>query len=192
MNIHDILLQSDAAKLGEFEPFSGTKVPVYFDISAIISNPRYFDIITDMLADKIREINPDKIAGAFTSGIPLATALCLKTNIPMVFVRRESKQYGFKNAIEGRLEPGETVVLVDDMITELKHNESFIDAINSTGAKTINFLVVMDYNMGAKESLNSRNIELESLTTFDDIITTMSKRGILTKIRAKQLITTRN
>ena len=78
------------------------------------------------------------------------------------------------------------------MITELKHNDSFIDAINSTGAKTINFLVVMDYNMGAKESLELRNIGLESLTTFDDIITTMSKRGILTKIKAKELITTRN
>ena len=192
MNIHDILLQSDAAKLGEFEPFSGTKVPVYFDLSAIISNPRYFDMITDMLADKIREINPDKIAGAFTSGIPLATALCLKTNIPMVFIRREAKKHGFKNAIEGQLLAGETVVLVDDMITELKHNESFIDAINSTGAKTINFLVVMDYHMGAKETLESRNIGLESLTTFDDIITTMSKRGILTKTKAKELISTRN
>ena len=188
MNIQDIMLQSDAVKLGEFEPFIDTKVPVYFDLSAIISNPRYFDMITDMLADKIRAINPDKIAGAFTSGIPLATALCLKTNIPMVFIRRESKKYGFKNAIEGVLKPGETVVLIDDMITELKHNESFIDAINSTGAKTTTFFVVMDYQLGAKETLKEKGINLESLTTLSDIVTTMSKRGILTKAKAKEIL----
>ncbi len=187
MNIYDIILQSDAVKLGEYEIYPGTTTPIYFDISEIISNPRLFDMITDMLADKLREINPDKIAGAFTSGIPLATALSLKTNIPMVFIRRETKTHGLKTAVEGVLKPGERVVLIDDMITETKHNIPFINIIKATGAKITDFLVVVDYGLGAKEGLEKQGVFVESLTKISEVVSKLAGRGIITKQRAKEI-----
>jgi len=187
MNIRDILYQSNSVKIGDFEVCEGTRTPVYFDISEIVSDPRYFDMITDMLADRIRELNPDKIAGIFTSGIPLATALSLKTNIPMLFVRQETKKHGLKTNIEGVLKPGETVVLIDDILTEHKHNTPFINTIKSTGAHITHFLVVLDYGFGAKEILETQGIELVSLSTLPEIVANMALRGAITKEKAKEI-----
>ena len=111
--IYDVLYHADALKFGEFQFSYGKKTPVYFAFSSLFANPRNFDVITDMLADKARELNPDKIAGAFSSGIPLAAAISIKTNIPFVYVRPKAKEHGLKTRIEGKIEDGDVVLFID-------------------------------------------------------------------------------
>ncbi len=174
-NIYEILYNAEAIVLEGSKSFpNGWTTPIYFDVRYILSSPRNFDILTDLLAEKVREINPDKIAGAFTGGIPLATAVSLKTNIPMIFVRRELPEK-LKSQIEGYLKAGETVLLIDDITRSGKSKIGFINGIRNAGGKITDSLVVVDYGAGGKELLKKEGVSLTSLATVKDILSHMKK-----------------
>lgn len=193
-NIHEILCAADAIVFEGNKRFpSDWKKPIYFDVRDILSSPRNFDILTDLLAEKVREINPDKIAGAFTGGIPLATAVSLKTNIPMVFVRNELKEK-LRSQIEGRLQKGENVLLIDDIIRSGDSKVGFIKNIRNAGGVIENTLVVVDYGVEGRSVLKNEGVELASLATVKEILTHMKKSrkideklysSLLARIRAK-------
>lgn len=174
-NIHEVLCAADAIVLEGNKRFpQGWATPIYFDVRDILSSPRNFDIVTDLLSEKVREINPDKIAGAFTGGIPLATAVSLKTNIPMIFVRNELKQK-FRSQIEGRLRAGENVLLIDDIIRSGESKLGFIRAIKTAGGVIKNTLVVVDYGVEGREVLKKEGVQLSSLATVKEVLTHMKK-----------------
>ncbi len=174
-NIYEVLYSAEAIVLEGNKNFPvGWTTPIYFDVRHILSSPRNFDILTDLLSEKVREINPDKIAGAFTGGIPLATAVSLKTNIPMIFVRKELPEK-MKSQIEGYLKPGETVLLIDDITRSGKSKVGFIDGIKKAGGKITDSLVVVDYGAGGKEVLKKSGVSLTSLATVKDIVAHMKK-----------------
>ncbi len=180
--IFDLLIQANAIELGgHYEIFPNTYSPIYFDFRKFFENPRLFDILTDLLADVTREINPEKIAGAFTSGIPLATAISLKTNLPIVFVRRQPKEYGSRAMIEGTVKEGENVMIVDDIFSTLKNNEAYINALRSAKANVRYFLVIFDYGMTPPEKLLEAGIEVISLITAKDLLIKLEKWGKITK-----------
>ncbi len=178
----DLLIQANAIEIGgNYEIFPNTYVPILFDFRKFFDNPRLFDILTDLLADLIREINPDKIAGAFTSGIPLATAVSIKTNLPMVFVRRQPKEYGTKEMIEGNIKEGENVMIVDDIFSTLKNNINYINALRARKAEVRYYLVIFDYGMTPQEKLFEEGIEVVSLITAKDLLSKLEKWGKITK-----------
>ncbi len=174
-NIYEVLYSADAIVLEGNKKFpDGWTTPIYFDVRYILSSPRNFDMLTDLLAEKVREINPDKIAGAFTGGIPLATAVSLKTNIPMIFVRRELPEK-LKSQIEGYLKPGETVLLIDDITRSGESKIGFIKGIRTAGGKITDSLVVVDYGAGGRELLKKEGVALTALATVKDILSHMKK-----------------
>ncbi len=174
-NIYEVLYGAEAIVLEGNKNFPrGWTTPIYFDVRYILSSPRNFDILTDLLAEKVRELNPDKIAGAFTGGIPLATAVSLKTNIPMIFVRKELPEK-MKSQIEGCLNPGENVLLVDDIIRSGKSKLGFINGIKNAGGKITDSLVVVDYGAGGKDLLKKEGVSLTSLASVKDILAHMKK-----------------
>jgi len=174
-NIYEVLYSAEAIVFEGNKNFPlGWITPIYFDVRHILSSPRNFDMLTDLLSEKVREINPDKIAGAFTGGIPLATAVSLKTNIPMIFVRKELPEK-MKSQIEGHLTPGETVLLIDDITRSGKSKVGFIDGIRKAGGKITDTLVVVDYGVGSKEILKKTGVSLTSLATVKDILAHMKK-----------------
>lgn len=180
-NIYEVLYSAEAIVLEGGKNFpQGWNAPIYFDVRYILSSPRNFDILTDLLAEKVREINPDKIAGAFTGGIPLATAVSLKTNIPMIFVRKELPEK-MKSQIEGSLNPGETVLLIDDITRSGKSKKGFINGIRNAGGKIANSLVVVDYGAGGREVLKQEGVALTSLATVKEILAHMKKSRKVTE-----------
>lgn len=168
--IYDIIDKTGSIKFGGFTLLSGEKSPLYFDLKRIISYPREFDIITDILSKKVKEMNPDKIAGASTAGIPFATAISLKTNIPMIYVRRQPKAYGTRSQIEGVIRKNENILLIDDVATDGDSELDFVRGIKNAGAKIKTLLVLIDHEQGAKEKLRRENINLICLITARDII----------------------
>ncbi len=180
VSLFDIFNMSNVIKRGKFRIFGNLESNIYFDVSEILNNPRNFDILTDMLADSVMAMNPDRVAGAYTSGIPLATAISLKTNIPMVFIRREPKEYGLTRRIEGKLEEGDHVVLVDDVFTFYEYNLPYIEAIEEAGGIVTYMLVIVDFEVPEeKKKLARKGVDLVSLTTVREIVNKMKKRGFL-------------
>ncbi len=180
VSVFDIFNMSNVVKFGEFNVFGEFRTNIYFNVSEILENPRNFDILTDMLSDLIKTANPDKIVGAFTSGIPLATAVSLKTNIPVAFVRRTPKEYGTKSKIEGKINDGERIVLIDDVFSLYDFNVDFIRAIEEVGGILTHIAVVVDFGFDSeRKKLNDKGIDIISLTTVKEIITKMKKRGML-------------
>ncbi len=180
VSLFDIFNMSNVIKIGKYKIYKNLESNIYFDVSEILNNPRNFDILTDMLADEAMALNPARIAGAYTSGIPLATAISLKTNIPMVFIRREPKEYGMHTQIEGRINEGDHVVLVDDMFTFYEYNVPFIEAIEDAGGIVTHMLVIVDFGIEEeRKKLARRGIELVSLTTVREVVSKLKKRGIV-------------
>jgi len=128
------LCDAKIMKFGLFSLASGRKSPVYVDVRVLPSSPGPFAIAIEELSKKVKELKVDAVAGAETAGIPIAAAIGLKAKIPMLYVRKRPKSYGTQSFIEGILEKGQKVVLIDDMITDGKSKLRFIDGIKEEGA----------------------------------------------------------
>ena len=93
-DIAKALADAKVVKFGEFTLTSGMKTPIYVDLRVLPSYPEQMEIVTKELAKLVKKLKPDVVAGAETAGIPLSTAISLKTKIPMIYVRKRPKNYG--------------------------------------------------------------------------------------------------
>src|SRR3989338_3650984 len=112
------LVDASVVKFGDFTLASGITSPIYVNLRVVPSYPESFAAVIEELSKVVKKIKPDVVAGAETAGIPFAAAISLKTKIPMIYVRKRPKGYGMNQLIEGELEKGKKVVLVDDMRSE--------------------------------------------------------------------------
>lgn len=101
---------------GEFVQASGATFPYYIDLRKIISNPQIFHQIVIAYAEILKDLTYDRIAGIPYGSLPTATGLSLHLNSPMIFPRKEVKAHGTRKVIEGNFNPGEVVVIVDDIL----------------------------------------------------------------------------
>src|SRR3989344_1633157 len=109
------LSDANVVKFGKFALASGLISPIYVDLRILPSYPESMGAVTEELVKAVKKLKPEVIAGAETAGIPLATAISLKTKIPMIYVRKRPKSYGTQEMIEGILKKDAKTVLVDDM-----------------------------------------------------------------------------
>src|SRR3989338_5725080 len=123
------LADAKVVKFGEFTLASGLKSPIYVDLRVLPSYPESMQIVAEELVKVVKKIKPDVVAGAETAGIPLSTAISIKTKIPMIYVRKRPKSYGTMEMIEGVLKKNAKVVLVDDMATNAFSKLNFIQGI---------------------------------------------------------------
>ncbi len=189
MNILEIFLQAEAVEIGgKYEIFKNTYAPLRVDFTKLLDKPRYFDMLTDLLADKVRESNPDKVVGAFTSGIPLATAVSLKTNLPMAFVRREPHYYGGSKVIEGRIDEDENLILIDDVFSKVENNEAYIKHLRNYNSKPITMLVIFDYNIVSKVKLQKYNVDLISLFSAKELLNKLERWGKITREEKDEIL----
>jgi len=111
----------------------------------------------------------DRLAGAELGGVPLATAVALQSGLPFVIVRKERKGYGTENRIEGPLEPGESIVLVEDVVTTAGAALSAVEALREAGAGRVSALVVLDRQEGAEEAFRRAAVPYRALFTAESL-----------------------
>ncbi|MBI2651081.1 orotate phosphoribosyltransferase [Candidatus Woesearchaeota archaeon] len=146
------LADADVLKFGEFTLASGKLSPIYVNLRVLPSYPKSMAIVAEELVKVINKLKPDVIAGAETAGIPLATAISLKTQLPMIYVRKRPKSYGTKDTVEGILTKNAKTVLVDDMATNAYSKLIFVEGIKNSGGIVKDVVIVLDREQGGSEA----------------------------------------
>ncbi len=173
------LMDANVVKFGEFTLASGLISPIYVDLRVLPSYPDSMAAVAEELVKIIKKLNPEVIAGAETAGIPLATAISLKTKIPMIYVRKQPKSYGTREMVEGVLKKGAKTALVDDMATNAFSKLKFIEGIKQSGGVVEDVVIVLDREQGGVEALAKEGVKLHSLITLKELLAYMKESMII-------------
>jgi orotate phosphoribosyltransferase len=179
------LLQIKAVFLRPAEPFtwaSGILSPVYCDNRLTLSYPKVRRRIAEGFAEVLHENHPgcEVLMGTSTSGIPHAAILSDILGLPMGYVRGGTKSHGRNRQIEGNLEPGQKVVVIEDLISTAGSAIEVVEILREAGAEVLGILSIFTYNMqtGTKK-LAEAKIENISLTDFDTLIALAADTGYI-------------
>lgn len=168
----EALVRCNALMYGDFTLASGKKSEYYIDIKKASTDPYVLETIADEMAREIqlRGLVIDKIAGVVLGSIPLAVALSLRTKIPYIMVRKEKKDHGTQKMIEGSLNEGERVLMVEDVVTSAGSVLEAIGIVRSAGGSVSDVLCVVNRQEGGEQKLNDIGVKLSALVTAEDIL----------------------
>jgi len=177
----DGLLAAGCVKFGEFTLKSGLKSPIYLDLRQLISHPQLLEQVGAAYLPILRKLEFQRIAGLPYAAIPIATAISLRGNYPMIYPRKEAKEYGTRAEIEGEYNPGETVAVIDDLATTGGSKFEAIDKLSAAGLKVRDVVVLIDRQSGAKEALEQAGYRLHAVLTITALLDYWEKTGMVEK-----------
>jgi len=163
------LRAADAVRFGEFELSHGGTSDYYVDKYLFETDPDCLGLIADAFADRLAGTDA-KLAGVALGAVPLVAVTADRLGRPYVIARKQAKEYGTGNRIEGRLEAGEEVVVLEDIATTGQSAVDAVEALREAGAVVDRVLVVVDREEGASALLADHDIELESLLTASELL----------------------
>ena len=179
------LLKIQAVFFRPEDPFtwaSGIKSPVYCDNRLTLTAPEVRTDVEQCMAKVIGEEYPDVevLMGPSTAGIAHAAITAHLMELPMGYVRAGAKDHGRQNQIEGRLEPGQKVVVVEDLISTAGSALEVVDVLRKAGADVLGIVSIFTYNMQKGiDNLRAANVKNVSLTNFDVIAEEAAKAGYI-------------
>ena len=153
---------------GEFTLRSGRKSNYYLDKYLFETQPDILRELGKMFAERI-PANVTRIAGPELGAIALAAAASMASGKPFVIVRNQKKGYGSGKLLEGKIEPGETVVIIEDVLTTGGQVLEAVKSLESAGAKVAGILGVLDRQEGARQNIESAGYKFEALFTTSDL-----------------------
>ncbi len=162
---------------GEYVQASGAIFPYYIDLRKIISNPQIFSQVITAYSEILQTLEFDRIAGIPYGSLPTATGLALHLNRPMIFPRKEVKAHGTRRVIEGYYEPGEKVVVVDDILITGKSVVEGAEKLKSGKLEIEDIVVFIDHEGGVKERLKSQGYNAYSVLNLSEITNTLYETG---------------
>lgn len=192
------LLAIEAVFLKPEDPFtwaSGIKSPIYCDNRLTLTAPEVRTKIENALAEVIKENYPDVdvLMGTSIAGIPHAAITADILKLPMGYVRGSSKDHGRHNQIEGKLEKGQKVVVVEDLISTGGSVIDVVNALRDAGAEVLGIVSIFTYNMSkSKVKLEEANVKNISLSNFDALVEVAVEEGYISKEAIEKLIAFRD
>lgn len=191
LSIHAVFFRPD-------EPFtwaSGIKSPVYCDNRLILTAPEARNYIEQTIADTVMQHYPEceVLMGTSTAGIAHAAIAAHILGKPMGYVRGSAKNHGRQNRIEGKLEPGQKVVVIEDLISTGGSVIEVVDALREAGAEVLGIVSIFTYGMQkGLARLAEAHVENTSLTDFDTIAEVAAETGYIRPTDVARLIAFRN
>ena len=180
-SLADGLLSAGCIKFGEFTLKSGMKSPIYIDLRQIITYPRLLEQIAQAYLPILAILQFSRIAGLPYAAIPIATAISLAGNYPMIYPRKEVKTYGTKAEIEGEYHAGETIVVIDDLATTGGSKFEAIEKLTGAGLVVKDIVVLVDRQSGAKESLAQAGFAMHAVLTIGQLLAYWESNGNVEK-----------
>jgi orotate phosphoribosyltransferase len=172
----ELLLQINAIKLNPKNPFSwasGWKSPIYCDNRLILSFPAIRNFIRDEFSKNIEQEfgRPDVIAGVATGAIGIGILVAEKMGLPFVYVRPEPKKHGRQNQVEGFLQKGQNVVVVEDLISTGNSSLLAVEALKQAEANIKGMAAIFNYGFGvADDNFNKAKITLKTLSNYENLL----------------------
>lgn len=176
-DLHDI----GAIKFGTFTLKSGIISPIYIDLRLIVSAPSLLGRIAEAMWDKIGSLPKDILCGVPYTALPIATALSLRHDIPMVMRRKEKKDYGTKKTIEGLFRTGQTCLVIEDLVTSGASVFETIHPLEEEGLQVKDVVVLLDRQQGAKGRLEEKGYRLHSVITISELLNSLESQGVITQ-----------
>lgn len=180
------LLQVQAIKLSPDQPFtwaSGWKSPIYCDNRKVLSFPYVRDFIKSELCSVIFEQYPEAtvLAGVATAGIPWGAMAADQLKLPFIYVRPKPKEHGLGNQIEGALEPGQRVLVIEDLISTGKSSLQVVDVLKAAGAEIVGMISIFNYGFeAASTACANAGVKTSSLTNYPTMIELAIEKGLVT------------
>ncbi len=173
----ELLLQINAIKLNPENPFvwaSGWKSPIYCDNRIILSFPTIRNYIKEEFAKNIEKKfgKPEVIAGVATGAIGIAILVAEVLALPFVYVRPEAKKHGRLNQIEGFLQKGQNVIVIEDLISTGNSSLLAVEALREAGANVKGMAAIFSYGFQvAEDNFKKSNLELYTLSNYENLLT---------------------
>jgi orotate phosphoribosyltransferase len=192
--IAELLLQINAIKLNPKNPFtwaSGWKSPIYCDNRLTLSFPAIRNYIREEFAKNIEKQfgKPDVIAGVATGAIGIGILVAEYMGLPFVYVRPEPKKHGKQNQIEGFLQKGQNVVVVEDLISTGNSSLMAVNAIKDAGANVKGMVAIFTYGFEvAEENFKNANIDLYTLSNYQNLLNLAVAKNYITEEEQSTLV----
>ena len=183
----ELLLQINAIKLNPKNPFlwaSGWHSPIYCDNRLTLSFPAIRNYIRDEFSKQIEEIHgkPDVIAGVATGAIGIGILVAEALGLPFVYVRPEAKKHGRQNQVEGFLQKGQNVVVVEDLISTGNSSLHAVEALKAAGANVKGMVAIFSYGFDvATENFKNANVELHTLSNYEHLLDLAVEKMFITE-----------
>ena len=188
------LLSIGAVFLRPQEPFtwaSGIKSPIYCDNRLVLSAPRVREVVEQAIADTVKERFPqaEMLMGTSTAGIAHAAIAASILDLPMGYVRGEAKSHGRNNRIEGRLEPGCKVVVIEDLISTAGSAIDVVEALRDAGAQVLGIVSIFTYGMKkGLDRLAAADVVNYSLSNLDALVEVAAQEGRIDPIWKERIL----
>ncbi|APY09960.1 orotate phosphoribosyltransferase [Seonamhaeicola sp. S2-3] len=172
----EVLLQVNAIKLSPKEPFtwaSGWKSPIYCDNRIILSFPPIRNYVRETMGKQIEKQygKPDAIAGVATGAIGIGMLVAEYLGLPFIYVRPDAKGHGRKNQIEGFIEKGQNVVVVEDLISTGKSSLNAVKALRDAGINVKGMIAIFTYGFDvATKNFEEANVKLQTLGNYESLL----------------------
>lgn len=187
------LMQIKALQINLQQPYtwaSGWKSPVYCDNRKVLSFPYTRDFVKSELANMVLEHFPDAevIAGVATAGIPHGTMAADLLKLPMIYVRSKPKEHGMGNQIEGVLEKGQKVVVIEDLVSTGKSSLQAVDAIREAGGEVIGMCALFTYGFdAAAQAMEAANVPLHTISNYTALMEVAEEQNLITADQKQSL-----
>lgn len=189
----EYLLQIKAIKLQPAKPFtwaSGWKSPIYCDNRMTLSFPEVRSYLRDAFSAKVRELYPqaELIAGVATGAIAHGVLVADKLNLPFIYVRSGAKDHGLGNQIEGHFEPGQKVVVIEDLISTGGSSLGAVRALKEAGCSVLGMIAIFTYGFSkASEAFAMEQCSLDTLSNYSVLTEMAAESGYISQGDVKTL-----
>ena len=188
------MLQINAIKLSPESPFtwaSGWKSPIYCDNRILLSYPQIRNFVREEMAKQVETLyaKPDCIAGVATGAIGIGILVAEALGLPFVYVRPEPKSHGRQNQIEGHLEPGQSVVVIEDLISTGKSSLNAVNALKNSNADVKGMVAIFTYGFeAATKNFEESNVQLHTLSDYHHLVEQAAETQYIKESQLKTLM----
>lgn len=180
------LFKIGAIKFGKFKLKSGLISPYYLDLRFLASYPKVLWGVAELFGQKLKNLDFDLIAGVPYAAFPIATAIALRFNWPMIYTRKEKKEHGTGKLIEGIFQPGQKVVLVDDVISDGASKLEVIAPLTEAGLVVRDIVVLLNRGQGGPQALEKQGYNCLYLVSIGGVLEILQKEGLISREQVEE------
>ena len=184
LTLHDI----GAVQFGRFRLHSGRESRIYFDLRVLVSFPDALRQATAAYRTVLDGLEFDLLAATPLAGLPIGTALCLDMDKPLIYPRKTAKSYGTGKNIEGRWSIGQSVVVVDDLITSGDSIMETVATVKAAGLKVHDAVVLIDREQGGRAMLEEQGYRVHAVTTLRELLDILHDHGRLNQTQLDEVL----